>query len=67
MSGLAGRPGPANESNAVLFLCFCLPLSLSLSLTDSFFSYSLSHALASFLSKAGSVLQTKLNLAHLDC
>ena len=48
VSGLAGSPGPANESNAVLFLCFCLPRSLSLSfshthtLIDLLSSYSLS-------------------------
>lgn len=48
------------------FVFVFLPPALSHTLIDSFFSYSLSHALDSFLSLAGSVLQTKWNLAHLQ-
>lgn len=50
------------------FVIVFLSPALSHTLIDSFFSYSLSHAPASFLYSAGSVLQTKWNLAHFaDC
>ncbi len=65
VSGLAGEPGPATVSDALLFLCFCPPLSHTHSHWVILFS-SYSHALASFLSRAGSIPQTKFNLANLQ-